>query len=93
MRESVLWTIMPDGFRQLTERLFQPNPFLLTLWIRGLVGRATLVAENPRKGRAGGCPACRAQEIVEYMTISQIGDFFSPPFHFFVCSVIPLCDL
>lgn len=48
MSESVL-TILPVGLRQLTGRLFQPNPFLFTLWIIGLVGNAALVVPKPKK--------------------------------------------
>lgn len=66
MRESVLWTTLPVGLRQLTGRLFQPNPFLFTLWIIGRVGKAALVVPQPKKGHAGGCPACRAWKIVEH---------------------------
>lgn len=39
MRGSVLWTILPAGLRQLTGSLFQPNPFLFTLWIIGQLAR------------------------------------------------------
>ena len=49
MTESVLWTILPVGLRQLTGRLFQPNPFLFTLWIMGRVGKAALVVPKPKK--------------------------------------------
>lgn len=66
MRESVLWTILPVGLRQLTGCLFQPNPFLFTLWIIELVGKAALVVPKPKKVHAGGCPACRARKIVEH---------------------------
>lgn len=47
MRESVLWTILPVGLRQLTGRLLQPNPFLFTLWIIRLLGKAALVQLKP----------------------------------------------
>lgn len=39
MRGSMLWTILPVGLRQLTGSLFQPNPFLFTLWIIGQLAR------------------------------------------------------
>ena len=45
----MLWTILPVGLSQLTGCLFQPNPFLFTLWIMGLVGKATLVVPKPKK--------------------------------------------
>lgn len=47
MRESVLCTILPVGLRQLTGRLLQPNPFLFTLWIIRLLGKAALVQLKP----------------------------------------------
>lgn len=63
MSECVLWAILPVGLRRLTGRLFQPNPFLFTLWIIGLVGKAALVEPKPKKAHAGGCPACRAWKL------------------------------
>lgn len=65
MRESVLWTILPVGLRQLTGCLFQPNPFLFTLWIIWLLGTAALVVLRPRKIHAGGYPPCGAWKIEE----------------------------
>lgn len=47
--------------------LFQPNPFLFTLWIIGLAGKAALMVPKPKKGHAGGCPVCRAWKIAEYV--------------------------
>lgn len=87
MRESVLWTILPVGLRQLTGRLFQPNPFLFTLWIIGQVGKAALVVPKPKKGNAGGCPACRAWK--------NPGTFLIPPkriFFFFFSSIFSLLN-
>lgn len=78
MRESVSWTILPVGLRRLTGRLFQPNPFLFTLWIIGLVGKAALVVPKPKKAHAGGCPACRAWKIVD---TSHVHVFFLPYCH------------
>lgn len=83
MRESVLWTMLPVGLRQLTGRLFQPNPFLFTPWIIELVGKAALVVPKPKKGHAGGCPACRARKIVEHFWYLP-NVFFSFHFHFFL---------
>lgn len=77
MSDSVLWTILPVGLRRLTGRLFQPNPFLFTLWIIGLVGKAALIVPKPKQAHAGGCPACRAWKI---MDTTQMQFFFLPYF-------------
>lgn len=63
MRESVLCTILPVGLRQLTGRLLQPNPFLFTLWIIRLIGKAALVQLKPAGTRAGGRPEYRARKV------------------------------
>lgn len=63
MRESVLWTILPVGLRQLTGRLLQPNPFLFTLWIIRLLGKAALVQLKPAGTLAGGRPEYRARRV------------------------------
>lgn len=83
-RESVLWTILPVGFKAAYwESVPAKSIFIHPVDYRTL-GKAALAVSKPNEGHAGGCPACRAWKIVEPSDTYE--NLFSlpilPHFHF-----------